>query len=269
MHRQSIQDLRLIEPEECEIDALSAAALYGRGVFTTIAIYAGQPFLWEKHWRRLGANSLKLRMDLVEYPESAIRKSLSKLILANKVENGRARITLFDNSPTPLWPYRPGGARTRLLITTAEIGPRPQRLRLAVSPFAANSLSPLSGVKSCNYLEEILAIEEAKSRGFDECIVLNERSFVTSACMANVFWLEKEKLFTPGLGTGCLAGTTREWVMESLKCEEVDVKIGRIADADAIFLSSAGLGVIQISGFEERSFEPIDHEIMRLIPAAV
>ena len=60
-----------------------------------------------------------------------------------------------------------------------------------------------------------MALENAKAKGFDEAIRLNERGEVASACMANVFWIKDKKLFTPDLETGCLAGTTREFIIET------------------------------------------------------
>jgi branched-subunit amino acid aminotransferase/4-amino-4-deoxychorismate lyase len=125
----------------------------------------------------------------------------------------------------------------------------------------------LAGVKSCNYLEKILAKEEARNRGFAEAIQLNERGEVSSACMANVFWLRDGILFTPSLRTGCLAGTTRGFILENLECEEVEVRIEELLSADEMFLTSAGLGVAQVSEFEGRKLRGEPHSIGGLLPS--
>ena len=53
MHARIIHNDRLIELAKAQLPALTSATLYGRGVFTTLAVYRGQPFLWSEHWARL------------------------------------------------------------------------------------------------------------------------------------------------------------------------------------------------------------------------
>ena len=68
------------------------------------------------------------------------------------------------------------GKKTDLLIMTGDPPKAPPNgFSLAVSPFRTNTLSPLTGIKSLNYLHNVLAWEEAQSRDFHEAVVLNER----------------------------------------------------------------------------------------------
>jgi len=247
-------------------NAPSAGRLYGKGIFTTIAIYDRDPYLWDKHWKRIERDAAKVGIDLDEFPKAATRKALDELIEAKSLQNGRARITFFDESATALWPYETTRL-TSMLITTADLNPVAENFKLTVSPHLINSTSPLAGVKSCNYLEKIVAKDEATQRGFDEAIQLNERGHITSACMGNVFWLKDERLSTPSLETGCLPGTTREFVIENIDCEEVVVGIEELRSANEIFLTSAGIGVVRIAEFEERELERRDHPIMKLLPS--
>ena len=244
--------------------ALSAGSLYAKGIFTTIAIYAREPFLWNKHWSRIRRDSEKLGIDLDEFPEAATRDALEDLIEANAVQNGRARITFFDESATVLWPYE-AKRRTSMLIMSADFRTIAENFKLTVSPHLINSTSPLAGVKSNNYLEKVIAKDEAKQRGFDEAIQLNERREIASACMANVFWLKGGRMFTPSLKTGCLAGTTREFVLENIDCEEVEVGIDELKVADEIFLTSAGFGVVHVAKFDEQTLRQNDCAITKLL----
>ena len=243
----------------------SNAALYGKGIFTTIAIYDGEPFLWEKHWLRLTSNGAKIGIDLSDHSEQTTHTSLIEVIEKNGVTGGRARITFSDESESPIWGSETG-SNTGLQIITDDLRPISDNVKITVSPYPVNSRSPLAGVKSCNYLENLLAIENAKKGGFNEAIRLNERGEITSACMANVFWLKDERLYTPSLSTGCLAGTTREFVMENLNCSEVESGFEELEKADGIFLTSAGLGVIQAAQFGSRAFETIAHPILNILP---
>ncbi len=263
MHEFIFFDHNFKRAEESSISAVSSAALYGKGIFTTIAIYEGQLFLWEKHWRRLLDNAIKLHIDLSAYSEEMVKSSLLQLIEKNNFTNGRARITFFDESPSRIWDFETT-KQTSFLITTADLREVKTDLRVCISPYLVNSTSPLAGIKSCNYLEHTFALEQAKLRGFDEAIRLNERGEIVSACMANIFWLTNGKLFTPSLSTGCLNGTTRQLLMEKFDVAEVEKDLKILESTEAIFLTSSGIGVIQIAEFNNRKFQRKFAEIVQL-----
>ena len=229
-------------------EPISNAALYGKGVFTTIAVIDSAPFLWEKHWRRLTSHAAKLEIDISKFSEAEVFEALSLEIKSKNLKLGRARITVADESESELW-SRGGQKKTSLSIITAERRPITSELSLTISPHRINTTSPLTGIKSCNYLDHLISYDEAKRRGFDEAIRLNERGEITSACMANVFWSKDGKLYTPSLRTGCLAGTTREFVLENIDCEEAVADLSELNNVEAIFLTSAGIMTTAVSKY--------------------
>ena len=245
----------------------TAAELYGKGIFTTVAILAGRPFLWEKHWCRIVANAEVVSVDLSAHGESATLDSLVKEISDRGIINGRARITFSDESPSSIW-ASVGEKKTGLSIIVAERRPVPANFKLTISPHRINTTSPLVGIKSCNYLEHLLVNEEATKQGFNEAIRLNERDEIASACMANVFWETDGKLFTPSLKTGCLPGTTREYVLENVECEEVEASIEELKEADRIFLTSAGIGIVTVAYCNERRLDISEHRLPSLFPGS-
>src|SRR5258706_2570414 len=126
-------DRTIVSSSDALISALSSAVLYGKGVFTTVAIHNGVPFLWEKHWRRLTQNAARLVVDLSEHSEQTTKKALDDLIEANGIVNGRARITFFDERSSIIWPL--GSERkTSLLILTRDLRPVPNNFKLTVWP---------------------------------------------------------------------------------------------------------------------------------------
>jgi branched-subunit amino acid aminotransferase/4-amino-4-deoxychorismate lyase len=145
-----------------------------------------------------------------------------------------------------------------VLITTAEKNEQENKeLKLTISPFRINSQSPLAGVKSCNYLEKLIALENVRGQGFAEALSANERGEIASAVMANVFWVKDQQIYTPALATGALAGTTREFVIELARekgfiVNEVTARIAEINAINEIFLTSAGLGVCAVNQFEKK-----------------
>ena len=257
MHSRIILDHRLTEATRARLEAVSSATLYGRGVFTTLAIYGGQPFLWPEHWARLTAHALSAGVDLCGIDEGTVRAHLSRLIEVNQVRNGRARVTLLSNVGSGVWKLEDDREhRTNLLIMTGEAQAlAAEGLALTLSPHRVNTHSPLTGIKSVNYLENILALEEARAREFDEAVRLNERGEIVSATMANLFWVRDGTIHTPALSTGALAGVTRARVIAlagelSMPLVEGVYEMAQLSDADEIFLTSAGTGVGIVTTFD-------------------
>jgi branched-subunit amino acid aminotransferase/4-amino-4-deoxychorismate lyase len=248
----SLNQLEIIA-EDAFLPALSSAALYGRGVFTTVAVYNSEPFQWKKHWERLIENSEKIRLNLSEYNQNDVKQNLARVIEKNKLAHSRARLTFFDEAPTKLWQTSVKRS-TSLLIITGELPSVSDNLSLAISDFRINSTAPLAGVKSCNYLDNVLSLENAKDKGFDEAIRLNERGEVVSASMANIFWIKDGEIITPSLETGCLRGTTRSFVLENFTVKQKKANLAELDDADEIFLTSAGIGIANVKSFYKRTF---------------
>jgi branched-subunit amino acid aminotransferase/4-amino-4-deoxychorismate lyase len=235
--------------------------LYGRGVFTTIAIHKGQPFLWPEHWERLSAHAKKLDISCDDLDEAGVRTALQKLITVNRVGDGRARVILLARSSQHVWRANPPGARkTDLLIMTSEPQSVPKSgMTLAVSPYRLSTFSALTGVKSLNYLDHVLSWEEAHARDFEEAVMLNERGEIVSATLANIFWVQDGTVHTPTLSTGALAGVTRGCVIKLAAQHFIPLVEGvyemqDLTEADEIFLTSAGLGVAIVTTFDFRTY---------------
>lgn len=261
MHRRVILNHRMLDSARARLPANTSAALHGRGVFTTLAVYAGRPFLWREHWTRLVEHAARAGVDLANVEEERVSASLSRLLAANEVERGRARITLMARAVRGLWKTASAdGLSTDVLITTGAAAPfSEQGLALTVSPYRTNTLSPLAGIKSVNFLEQILAWEEARARDFDEAVRLNERGEIVSATLANLFWVKEGTLHTPALSTGALTGTTRARLLDL--AEEMAVPfvegvydLADLGGADEIFITSAVLGVRLVTSFDYRRY---------------
>src|SRR6185369_16781053 len=261
MHPVIYLNKTMVEATKARVAPVSSAMLYGRGVFTTLAIYNSQPFLWPKHWQRLSAHAKKLDIDYTGCTEKNVGEALHKLIAVNQVREGRARVILLARSGRDIWKTKsPGAKKTDLLIMTGESQKlAPTGMSLAVSPFRTNTSSPLTGIKSLNYLEHVLSWEEAQSRDFDEAVVLNERGEIVSATTANLFWAKNGTLHTPNLSTGALAGITRECVIDIAGKHFIPLLEGiyemtDLTDADEIFLTSSSLGVAPVTTFDFRRY---------------
>lgn len=250
----------MVDPSDPRLSAVSSAAMYGKGVFTTAAIAGGKTRFWKRHERRLKRDSAAIGLDASSTDLAGVEARLTELAGENGVSDGKARVTLLDRSGSYLW-EAPGGDGLSVLIQVAPVIIETAPLELTLSPFAVNSTSPLAGIKSCNYLEPVLAAREAAGRGFDEAIRLNESGIVTSCCLANLFWISGEtgSLRTPPLAAGCIPGTTREFLMETEEVEEVAFGLDSfLEDASSVFATSAVKGIAEVGSLEgDRKLNPI------------
>ncbi|HEX8116206.1 MAG TPA: aminotransferase class IV [Pyrinomonadaceae bacterium] len=269
MHRHVILNRRLLTAQRARLHAVTSAALYGRGVFTTVAVHKGRPFLWDAHWARLLAHAERAGVEC-DYGDNEAALLLSKLIEANEVEEGRARVHLLARAVRGRWKLGREGRASDLLMMTADAWPAPEALALTVSPYRVNTCSPLVGVKTLNRLDQVMAWEEARARDFDEAVVCNERGEVACATTANLFWVKHGTVFTPALATGAVAGTTRARVIELAAELAVPLSEGAhtlhdMAEADEVFLTSAALGVALVTTFDFRQYTtPVGSPALRL-----
>jgi len=251
----------MVDAAKARVAPVSSAMLYGRGVFTTVAIHRNHPFLWSEHWARLADHAGRLAISCSELNEKDVGVALQKLISVNQVANGRARVILLARSSRHVWQANPPGPRkTDLLIMTGEPQKTPAAgLSLAVSPFRLNTFSPLAGIKSLNYLDHVLSWEEAQARDFDEAVMLNERGEVVSATMANIFWVQDGTIHTPAVSTGAIAGITRSCLIKLAQQHFIPLiegvyEMSDLTDADEIFLTSGSLGMGIVTAFDFRTY---------------
>lgn len=257
MHPVIYLNRNMVEATKARIAPVSSALLYGRGVFTTVAIYGGRPFLWEKHWARLMDHADRARVDHGAFEEVAVATCLKKLIAVNHVQDGRARVVLLMSRGREAWNVKGASTRkTDLLMMTGEARKVPDEgLTLTVSPYRINSVSPTAGVKSTSALDRVLGWEEARARDFHEAVMLNERGELVSGTMANLFWVKEGTVHTPSLASGAVAGVTRARTIPlagevSIPVVEGVYDLNDLGDAEEVFLTSAGLGVAPVTTYD-------------------
>lgn len=262
-------DGEFVDSGSAKVAAVSGSVLYGRGVFTTVAVIGGNPFEWPRHAERLTRDSLALGLETDPGKIEELLAALRELADINDLMNGKARVTIFDPSVPALWGSDPGRTSSTLVqVSTADNGKGP--LALTTSPYLLNSSSPLAGLKTCCYLEPLLAKEEASRRGFAEAIRVNEKGIVAGCCFANVFWVSRETggLRTPGLSSGCLAGTTRGYIIDHTEVDEVEIGLDELkADARAMFVTSSVRGISVVAAAEGfGGLGPVPDNVLSLLP---
>lgn len=250
---------RIIEAAEAKVAATLAGLQYGWGVFTTLRVHQSKVFAFDRHWDRLVRHAEKARVSLtIEKLEA--EQSLVELIRANSLTNGRARLTVLKGA-VGSWRTGVEGESEMLIFTAPEVTRvNAREFSLTVSPYRLLSSNPLAGVKRTAMLENLLAYEEARSRNFDEAVMLNERGEIVSATAGNIFWTDGKELHTPSLPTGCVAGITRGLVLEAARRINVHTVEGSfplqsLSSAGEVFLTSTSRGITLIKSYDLRVFD--------------
>lgn len=134
------------------------------------------------------------------------------------------------------------------------------QVSICISPWPRNERSPLAGLKTACYAENIIAQDDARKKGFDEALFLNTAGEVCETATANVFCVKGGVLLTPSLDSGCLPGIGREVLLElairdGMAVEERGITRDEIAMADEMFISSSTRGPVSVGRFEDRVLE--------------
>lgn len=255
MHKLISYNGTIFSAASVSINPTNAGLLHGCGVFTTLRVYRYQPFQFEEHWQRLQRQALVIGLTL-SWSSQVVLDSLRALIKANKVAEGKVRITLLERK-SQFWRLNTVTTGTDLVIFTAPIQPRDSEIALTISPYRLNSTSPLVGLKVLDYLQQIMTLKEAENRQFDDALVLNERGEICETATANIFWVRAGILYTPILSTGCLPGITRQLVLKLSQHLHIQVSEGafytdHILNADDAFTTSSVRELVRVSNINSR-----------------
>lgn len=223
-------DGNLIPFDEARVPILDRGLLYGEGVFDTMRVYDGRAFRLAEHLHRLvaGAETLGLRCPV---GPSELSAYVANLLRANQLRDAYLRITLTRGDGGFGMEAQPD-ITPRLFIVARPLPPTPDAIythgvSAIVSSIRRNETSPLSRIKSLNYLDNLLARAEARRSNADEAILLNTRGGVTEAASSNIFLVLREgmdnspTLVTPDLASGVLPGITRAVVLQL--AEQIDI----------------------------------------------
>jgi branched-chain amino acid aminotransferase len=231
-----------------------AGLFNGWGVFTTIRIYERHPFAFERHWKRLHQDAKRIQLPF-EFVAERVLAALAEVIRANQVVNGCARLYFVYNK-VGFWRSDEPFPETDLLICSNDLPVFVSPTALAVQEHGRYTTHPLAGTKVISWLHNVWSLEQARQRGFDEVILLNERSEVAECTSANVFSVRSSLIQTPPLSSACLAGVTREVLLEiagkiSLSIKERSLTLKELYEADEIFITSTSRALLPVGRIED------------------
>ena len=233
--------------------------LYGDGLFETMRVVNGVPFLLDRHLRRLCDSCRDLHFgDCIE--PGALADGAGRLIRANGVGDGRLRITVSRGGGVTGLEARPAAPPTVFMQAHAmDLPPLDGSppVTLAVSPYRINERSPVVRHKSLSYLANLMALTEARRRGADQVIFLNSQGRLAEGAISNLFLVHAGVVLTPEVSCGLLPGITREVVLEL--CGQVNIParegawgLEALDAADEVFCTNSLRGIVPVSRILDR-----------------
>jgi branched-chain amino acid aminotransferase len=159
-------------------------------------------------------------------------------------------------------PPNPESTRFLLCLYVSPMNP-PKGFSITLSPFRRPSMEtmPTNAKAGCLYSNNARCVMEAKSRGFDNALVLDMLGNVAEAGTSNLFMVKDGVVKTPALNGTFLAGVTRRRTIELLRgagvqVEETTLKVADFMDADEIFSTGNNSKVVAINRIESRELQP-------------
>ncbi|MBU4334765.1 MAG: aminotransferase class IV [Candidatus Omnitrophica bacterium] len=226
------------------VQYLSPGEVEGKGMFETMRIVDGNFFCLDEHIARMkrGLELLNIRMP---FNKKDLQSRIKALMKRNQLADARVRFSAWKED----------GAVHNSVVCYPSIKYSNSKVKKGfsamVSPVVRNK-TRLSHVKSIQYGLFKKALLDARSKGFDEAILLNKEKNVVEGAYTNIFYVKNKALFTPSIGCGCLNGITRNVVIEcarraNIKCVMIQEGVKKFLKADEVFITNSAIGVMPLT----------------------
>lgn len=234
---------------------------YGFGAFEGIRSYQTangiKVFKAKEHFERLKNSCEQIHLPF-KWDIDQLIKDAYKLLAKNELTNAYIRpIVVADADMTMVNSI---GSHIILMAWEWNSYYGGELLKTCFSSYESRNpkSSPVSAKVTGNYLGSVLAVSEAKRKGFDEAILTDMHGYLTESSSANLFLEKDGKLYTPK-EENIIAGITRKTIIQLAK--ELDIEVIEknltpedFKKADAAFLSGTAVEIVGIQSIENQIF---------------
>ena len=250
---------RMVEPDRPHLRADDHGVIVGDGVFETLLVVrrdeGATAFAVRRHLERLRRSARILRFKC-PYSDDDLRAAIDQCLDAAPGA-GVVRITATSGGG-PLGSGRSGARGSAIVVAGNRPPDYPPGTSVAIMPFPRNERGAMAGVKTTSYAENVLALDIARERGASEAIFADTRGRVSEGTGSNIFWSDGERLHTPPLDTGCLAGVTRALLLEQLDIAETHLPVKDLPGVPEAFLASSTRTVQSIARIDGTELPVVD-----------
>jgi branched-chain amino acid aminotransferase len=257
---------RVSDQEHAAISVFDHGFLYGEGVYETLRTYNGQPFLFDRHMRRLrkSAGMLALTVPLADAEVDARFRETMRAAGLGDSPDREAYIRILVTRGIGELTYDPAACPTPSIVVIVKPNVHPPRevfergVKVSLVSVVRNhpgSVNPL--IKSNNLLNNALAMQEAFRRGAFEGVMRNYKGELAECTQSNFFIVKNGVALTPPLDAGLLPGITREFLFEvgaeaGIRVGEAVLRDQDLFDADEAFLTSTTREAVPIVQVDDR-----------------
>lgn len=265
-------DGELADADALQADLSTHAMHYGSGVFEGIRSYSTRSgaavFRLPEHLERMrkGAELLGIAFDAAQATEAVLQA-----LRANGHRDAYIRPLAWVGAGS--FGLDVAGHAQHLMVATTPtlVHLGGAKARMTVSPWRRNPASSLPPLKLCGaYVNSILAKREAKSRGFDEALFVDEAGYVVECTGANVF-VVKDGRVTAVEHRDALPGITRDTLIALTGAQSRPVALEELRDADEVFACGTAAEVAPIAAADDRVYgdNPVGRELSALYARTV
>lgn len=260
----------LRDAREAAISPLDRGFLYGDAIYEVWRTYEGGIFGWDEHWERLEATATGIEMELA-FSQGEILQEIRRTVAAwREATGGDGDLYIRLQISRGAGPIGLDAAlaieQCFTLLVKALPDPSLESLdagmRLSIcEKWRRNALESLPpSLKTGNYLNNILGLVEARKKGVDDVLFLNAAGALTEASTRNLWLVFKDRIATPPLSDGMLAGVTRRFLLEQIgECQgrplvEESLRVDDLSAAQECFLSSSTQDVQPVRSIDGQIF---------------
>jgi branched-subunit amino acid aminotransferase/4-amino-4-deoxychorismate lyase len=247
---QVLLDGQLIPAAQAKVSALSDGFLFGYGAFETLRTRDGRPLLFPAHHGRLAASCAVLNLEAPP-PAEELAARVTRLLAAVRLPAAAVKIVRYREL-----------SRTAELITARTLPySTPDYLRgFGVQTFRQGERDGrLTGHKTLNYLENLLARQSAKAAGFDEALFVTPSGRILEGAVSSLFIVKDGHAHTSPLSAGILPGVARARVLALIgpdRAHETPITLEDVLAADECFVTNALMGIMPVSTLDAHKFRP-------------
>lgn len=252
---------KLVDEADAKISVFDHCLLYGDGIFEGMRCYSGKVFRLKEHLERLWDSAKALYLE-IPMTQEEMADATYATIKANGFDDAYIRLVVtrgcgnlgldLDRCKNPTVIIIAQG----LSLYSEELYVKGMKL-VTASTLRMPSSSMNPRIKSCNYLNNILAKFEGTIAGCEEVLILNHQGNVAECSGDNIFIVKKGVLYTPSTDSCLLEGITRGAVLEVAEQLGIPIQVRTITRhdvyiADECFLTGSAAEVIPVTSVDNR-----------------
>ena len=257
------------DQERVDVSTTNRSMLFGEGVFETFRYKNKLPVFFDRHLERLrhSANFLSLK-----YPGDAYIQSLiEKFVKQHKTKDLTVKIVLLSSGDGSYFGKSNGVV---VMVSIKEDDSNNDEISLAIAQTKKGNSYVLARHKTTNYLSSIVERRKAIKEGFDDALFLDHKDLILETTSGNIFWIKGSSIFTPSLSCGILPGITRGLVIatckeKGIKIVEGNYELGSLLFPEAIFITNAAKGIIEVVNIDNLIKPTRTHKIFPVIKNAL